>query len=952
MKLKNLSNIILGGGVDLYEDKDNTFFSKSLQNYQSQFYEDIGSKNQTLAASKDYLNKRKGFNFIKTNYNSFETNLNSIQKSLSKHRFTEIISITYLDTVLKKETFFKLIDKLSENKKAIVTLSPINKFDLISSSKEIFEYKGKNYKYGGVCILKKETVKEFSFLISNNHEKTLPYIFFNTDFSQKVKFVPLSENELIEVNEKNNIAKLYFGSKANSLINVERSLKKLEIPKFMVLGKKEINKNTYKKILSYFKNKDLRVMIRSNSSNEDSFETSNAGKYLTLGPASLKDKNLVMKYIDNVLNSYGREKDKTVLIQEFVEDIRQSGVVTSSIPGRPLNYYAISVSEIGDFDKVTSGNTNNITTIFVHRSLRKITPNLTKYKKFLEAIKQIEDITQYNSVDIELINTTKKSYLVQARPLTKTDNNLKNIEKEKYLLLKEMRRFQSLSNQTNGRFGNKNFYSNMSDWNPAEMIGKKPDQLSILLYDFMIANETWNKQRVSFGYRFFSNTSLMTTFGDSAYINVKNSLNSFLPKKISDESCKKIIDFQLNQLIKTPEYHDKIEFKIAETDLKFESLKYLQKKYKNILDKKEIEIWNSELENIFYGSEKIHNINSTIINNSYQHISRKQPINKTYLNYVKNNLALPFAHHARIAFMYISQLNQLVELEVINDLDSNKLKNNIDSISNQMRKDAYDVKINKKSLNSFIRKYGHVRPGNYDIDSKNLGKSIEEIIIPMIENSSKYINEEIDHSIILKIDQYLKKVDFKLDGQKWVSNFRKSIASRENSKFYYSKGLDSVLTEFEKNRVFKDKFLDEYSYNQNIYKGFGNINYGDVLLPDTIVSSEDFFAHKQIKNKPNFQGFGLLKGSVKVINSQKIQSSNLKNKIVLIDSADPGWDWIFSFDIKGLLTKYGGPNSHMAIRCAENNIHCVMGLGDSFYDEIVNFKSLIVNFENETIRGE
>ena len=79
---------------------------------------------------------------------------------------------------------------------------------------------------------------------------------------------------------------------------------------------------------------------------------------------------------------------------------------------------------------------------------------------------------------------------------------------------------------------------------------------------------------------------------------------------------------------------------------------------------------------------------------------------------------------------------------------------------------------------------------------------------------------------------------------------------------------------------------------------------------------------------------------------------NLKNKIVLIDSADPGWDWIFSFDIKGLLTKYGGPNSHMAIRCAENNIHCVMGLGDSFYDEIVNFKSLIVNFENETIRGE
>ena len=952
MKFKNLSNIILAGGVDLYEDKNNTFFSKSLQNYQSQFYEDIGSKNQTLVGSKNFLNKDKGFNFIKTSYNSFETNLNSIQKSLSKHQLTEIISITYLDSVLKKETFYKLIEKLSESKKAVVTLSPINEFDLISSSKEIFEFRGKNYKYGGICILKKEAMKEFSFLISNNLEKTLPYIFFNTDFSKNVSFIPLSENELIEVNERNNIAKLYFGSKANSLINVERSLKKLEIPKFLVLGKNEINKNTYKKILSYFKNKSFRVMIRSNSSNEDSFESSNAGKFLTLGPVSLKDEKSLMKSIDNVLNSYGKEKDKTVLIQKFVEEITQSGVVTSSIPGKPLNYYAISVSEIGDFDKVTSGNTNNITTIFVHRSLKKITPNLIRYRKFLEAIKEIEDITQHNSVDIELINTPKKSFLVQARPLTKADNNLKDIEKEKYLLLKEMRRFQSLNNQTNGRFGNKNFYSNMSDWNPAEMIGKKPKQLSILLYDYMIANDTWNKQRVSFGYRFFNNTSLMTTFGDSAYINVKNSLNSFLPKRISDESCKKIIDFQLDQLIKTPEYHDKIEFKIAETDLKFESLKYLQKKYKDILDKKQIEIWNSELDNIFYSSEKIHNINFKIINKSFEYISKKQPIDKSFLKYVKNNMALPFAHHARIAFMYISQLNQLVELGVINDSDSNKLKNNIDSISNEMRKDAYKVKVKKKSLNSFIRDYGHIRPGNYDIDSKNLSNSIEEIIIPMIKNSSKENDEKVDNSIILKIDQYLKTVNFRIDGQKWVSNFRKSIASRENSKFYYSKGLDSILSEFEKNKVFKDKFFSEYSYNQNIYKGFGNINYGNVLLPDTIARSEDFFAHKQIQNKPNFQGYGLLKGRVKVINSQQIQSSNLKNKIVMIDSADPGWDWIFSFDIKGLLTKYGGPNSHMAIRCAENNIHCVMGLGDSFYDEIVNFKSLIVNFENETITGE
>ena len=92
-------------------------------------------------------------------------------------------------------------------------------------------------------------MKEFSMIISKHLDKTLPYIFFNTDFSKNVEFIPLSENELIEVNERNAIARLYFGSKANSLINVEKSLKKLEIPKFIVLYEKDINKKHTKNLL-------------------------------------------------------------------------------------------------------------------------------------------------------------------------------------------------------------------------------------------------------------------------------------------------------------------------------------------------------------------------------------------------------------------------------------------------------------------------------------------------------------------------------------------------------------------------------------------------------------------------------------------------------------------------------------------------------------------------------
>jgi len=952
MKLKHLSNIILAGGVDLYDNKNNTFFSRSLQNFQYQFYEDVGSKYQTLVGSNNYLHKEKKYKFVKSSFNSFETNLRSIDLGLKTHLISQTVSITYLDTILKKEIFNKLIKKISKDKKTIVTLLPVNEFNLVSSSKEVFKYKGKHYRYGGICILDKDTITEFSLLIKANIEKTLPYVFFNTDFSKKVNFVPLSEEELVEVSERNKIAKLYFGSKANSLINVQRSLKKLEIPKFLVLYESELNKNTYKQILKFFKTKDIRLMLRSNSNLEDSFESSNAGKFLTIGPISLKDKTIFEKSVKDVFNSYGSEKNKSILIQEFVEGITQSGVATSHIPGKTLNYISIAISEFGDFDNVTAGTSNNIVTIYLHRSLEKITSNLSSYRRFFNAIKQVENITQHNSVDVEVINTSKKSFLVQARPLVSVNKNLKNIEKEKHFLLKEMRKFQSLGNETDGRFGLQNFYSNMSDWNPAEMIGKRPSKLSILLYDYMITRDTWNKQRVQFGYRYFKNSSLMTTFGDSAYIDVKKSLNSFLPKKINSQSCEKIINFQLKQLVKNPENHDKIEFTIAEAAYNFESYKYLQKKYNDIIDEHEIKIWDDELKKIFYKANKIHDENSKIILEAYKQISKTQIIDRAFFRYVKNYMALPFAHHARIAFLYMSQLKQLIELEVIDEIDSNILMSNMDSVSHQMRRDAYLVKVNKKSISSFLRNYGHVRPGNYDINSKNLRNSIDEIVTPMIDNSTIQAKGEKEDSAVLKIDNYLKKIDFHYDGQTWVNNFKKSIASRENSKFYYSKGLDMILCEFEKNEILHNNFVDKYPYNKNIYKGFGEDDHGNVFLPDVINRAEDFFAFKQIKNKPNFQGLGSLRGKLQVVNSSKIQSSKLKNSIVLIDSADPGWDWIFSFNIRGLVTKYGGPNSHMAIRCAENKIPCVMGVGDSLYDELLHYKFLNVNFDNETITGE
>ena len=60
----------------------------------------------------------------------------------------------------------------------------------------------------------------------------------------------------------------------------------------------------------------------------------------------------------------------------------------------------------------------------------------------------------------------------------------------------------------------------------------------------------------------------------------------------------------------------------------------------------------------------------------------------------------------------------------------------------------------------------------------------------------------------------------------------------------------------------------------------------------------------------------------------------LKNRIIFIENADPGYDWVFSEKIKGLVTKYGGVNSHMSIRCEEKQLPAIIGVGEELFENI------------------
>jgi len=109
--------------------------------------------------------------------------------------------------------------------------------------------------------------------------------------------------------------------------------------------------------------------------------------------------------------------------------------------------------------------------------------------------------------------------------------------------------------------------SNMTDWNPAEILGVSPGDLALSLYQALVTNDVWSESRSLFGYRDMSGRRLIVGLAGRPYVDVLASLESFIPGALSDEDAKRLLIFFANRLEDNPSWHDKVEFEIVPTCL-------------------------------------------------------------------------------------------------------------------------------------------------------------------------------------------------------------------------------------------------------------------------------------------------------------------------------------------------------------------------------------------------
>ena len=280
---------------------------------------------------------------------------------------------------------------------------------------------------------------------------------------------------------------------------------------------------------------------------------------------------------------------------------------------------------------------------------------------------------------------------------------------------------------------------------------------------------------------------------------------------------------------------------------------------------------------------------------------------------------------------------------------------------------CWDSELNRNDKELFLKDFGHLRPSTYSISSGNYRENFNTYFdIKSKNKQTKNIKFNITTAKKKEINKLFKKHKLKINFITFMNFSRESIKLREYAKFIFTKSIDEIfknLISLGKEIKIDRKDMEFISiksilnYYNNVDSAFklkksleieirNNKKNSKILnlleFPDFINDKNDMYFHSHNIQKGNYITTNTANGEI--VNFDNIKNfDRLKDKIVLLQSADPGYDFIFSKNIKGLITEYGGANSHMSIRCMELGIPAIIGIGSKEFNFLKKAKNIEIN---------
>jgi hypothetical protein len=695
-------------------------------------------------------------------------------------------------------------------------------------------------------------------------------------------------------------------------------------------------------------------IVRSSCHREDAADASHAGAFLSIMNVSADE---VAAAVEMVIDSYGNAVgEDEVLIQPMLQGVARSGVAFSHDPNTCAPYRVINWVDGADTAAVTGGGGGRTWQQAAHSPVKPL-PELACIVALLEELLGLSGGTP---LDCEFAVTSdaagkEKLWLLQVRPLV-----MLRLPENARVQADRLRRIQDkvARGMRPHPFlkGRKTVYGVMPDWNPAEIIGVRPKPLALSLYRELVTDAIWAYQRHNYGYRNLRSFPLMPHFCGLPYIDVRLSFNSFIPADLDEGLAGRLVDHYIERLLAEPTLHDKVEFEIVFScytlDLP-ERLKRLDEAGFSKTEQAAIADSLRRLTNrIVHPRDGLWREDASkldILNARREALlsSGSDTLERIYwlLEDAKRYGTLPFAGLARAGFVAVQMLKSLVAVGVFSQEDYDAFMGGVTTVSGQL---ARDRGILDKS--TFLSRYGHLRPGTYDILSPRYDESPELYFDwtqrPPAEEEVKPFALTLPQ--MREVVKLLEIHGLQPDPVGLFDFLQAGIELRELAKFHFTRNLSdamSLVVQYGKEwgvsredlaycdiSVFQELHVAAAEPVDVLSRSIeqGKARYQETLaisLPPLISRPEDVWAFEVPETEPNYITQKQVTASVVGCADRSL----LAGAIVCIPNADPGYDWLFAYPITGLITAWGGSNSHMAIRAGELGLPAVIGAGEALF---------------------
>jgi phosphohistidine swiveling domain-containing protein len=623
-----------------------------------------------------------------------------------------------------------------------------------------------------------------------------------------------------------------------------------------------------------------------------------------------------------------------------------SGVACSCHPSTSAPYYVVNWVENSDTDLVTSGAKGTLRTWYGARYSDRARPPSAPIAGVLALLSELRALTATPGLDVEFaVSAQDELILLQVRPLVAGSSRLPEARHAAELTAIT----RGITERERSELGSRTVYGVMPDWNPAEMIGLHPRPLALSLYRSLITDRTWARARHGYGYRDVRGVPLLVDFGGLPYIDVRASAASLVPADVPGDLAVRLVDRAVDTLAENPHLHDKIESEILVAAHGFHAEQRIERLMESTLDDAE----RRQLKACLHGlTDRL--VTGDLVHQDLARLRRlddREPepgaadgaALRGQLDRCVEYGTLPFAGLARAAFVATELLDDLVAEGVFSPEDKAAFVAGLGLVSGELRRD-----FNVLQPDAFLKRYGHLRPGTYDILSPRYDEQPDTYFDWSVPRDDVPTPPELRLTGRQRqgIAELIEQAGFSFDTDRLLDFIGTAIRGREQAKFDFTRVLSDLLATI---RQLGDRLgltAEQMSYVDigtlcaltgdrrhdtellTRASAAGETSHGVsqlISLPPLVTGPQDVWSFQSRDVRPNFVTQGRAIGRVANIDDGDAP----EGAIAMIASADPGYDWLFARGISGLVTAFGGVNSHMALRALELGVPAVIGAGES-----------------------